>query len=92
MSTMRGTELTKVAEEDMAIYRSRSSGTIDQIEAKLRGSGWDMLDLEEQGNIMYPVTRLHGEDDFTSADMRKRIDRMSDTARNRSDGRHIAAY
>jgi hypothetical protein len=43
----------------------------------MRGSGWDMLELEEQGNIMYPVTRLYGVDGFTSAEIRERIDRKS---------------
>ena len=43
----------------------------------MRGSGWDMLELEEQGNIMYPITRLYGVDEFTSAEMRERIDRKS---------------
>jgi hypothetical protein len=43
----------------------------------MRGSGWDMLELEEQGNIMYPITRLYGLNGFPSAGIRERIDRKS---------------
>jgi hypothetical protein len=63
----------------MAVYRSHVTAVLEQVELKMQGSGWDMLELEEQGNIMYPITRLYGVDEFTSADIRDRIDRMSST-------------
>lgn len=66
----------------MANYRTHAINTLDQIETKMRGSGWDTLETEEQGNIMYPITRLYGVDQFTSADIRERIDRKS-TVRQR---------
>jgi hypothetical protein len=53
----------------------------------MRGSGWDMLELEEQGNIMYPITRLYGVDGFTSAEIRERIDRESNFPA-KADGRY----
>jgi hypothetical protein len=63
----------------MDIYQSHALSTLEQIEKKIAGSGWDMMDLEEQGDIMDNVTKLYGVDPFTSADIRDRIDRESAT-------------
>jgi hypothetical protein len=69
--------LISVAEDGFETYKCKATETSDEIESKMRGSGWDMLELEEQGNIMYPITRLYGVDGFTSAGIRKSIDRKS---------------
>jgi hypothetical protein len=52
--------------------------SLDQAEAKIAGSGWDMLELEEQGEFMYAITRLYGQDPFTTSAICDRIDRESD--------------
>jgi hypothetical protein len=44
------------------------------MEDRIAGSGWDMLELEEQGEILYSITRLYGNDGFTTAGIRARID------------------
>jgi len=76
--TVRRPKLTNTAEDGFETYKSAAVDALEQIESKLRGSGWDMLELEEQGNIMYPITRLYGVDGFTSPGIRERIDRKSD--------------
>jgi hypothetical protein len=81
-------ELTRTAQEAMDIYQSHASSTMEQIERKIAGSGWDMMDLEEQGDIMDTVTKLYGVDPFTSADIRERIDRESANICRLADGRY----
>lgn len=79
------------ADEAMTIYQSHALNTLDQIEIQIRGSGWDMLELEEQGEIVYGITRLYGEDPFTSATIRYRTDRkwsIIGTSDNRYRGAH----
>lgn len=79
------------ADEAMTIYQSHALNTLDQIEIQVRESGWDMLELEEQGEIVYGITRLFGEDPFTSATIRDRIDRkwsIIGTSDNRYRGAH----
>ena len=75
---VRRPKLINTAGDEFETYQSEVVDTLEQIESKLRGSGWDMLELEEQGNIMYPITRLYGVDGFTSPGIRERIDRKSD--------------
>lgn len=80
-----------LADEAMAIYQSHALNTLEQIETKVQTSGWDMLELEEPGEIVYGVTRLYGEDPFTSATIRDRIDRkwsIIGTSDNRYRGAH----
>jgi hypothetical protein len=89
--TVRKPELTSAAEEGIETYRYGVTDTLDQIESKMRGSGWDMLELEEQGNIMYPITRLYGVDGFTSAEIRERIDRKFHIL-SEADGRYHGTY
>jgi hypothetical protein len=74
VSTHRG-PADPIAREALSIYQAHALDTLDQIESKIRGSGWDMLELEEQGEIMYAITRLYGVDPFTSATIRERVDR-----------------
>lgn len=79
------------ADEALTIYQSHALNTLNQIEIQIRGSGWDMLELEEQGEIVYGVTRLYGEDPFTSPTIRDRIDRkwsIISTSDNRYRGAH----
>jgi len=80
-----------LVEEGVETYHHEVANTLDQIESKMRGSGWDMLELEEQGNIMYPITRLYGVDGFTSAGVRERIDRKSDIPA-KTDRRYRGTY
>jgi hypothetical protein len=47
------------------------------MEDRIAGSGWDMLEPEEQGEFMYSITRLYGSDEFTTGGIRDRIDRES---------------
>jgi hypothetical protein len=55
----------------------RTMESLDEAEAKIAGSGWDMLELEEQGEFMYAITRLYGQDPFTTSAICDRIDRES---------------
>lgn len=61
----------------MDIYHDHAVRTLSEIESKVSGSGWDMLDLQDQGEIMDGVTRLYGSDPFTSEPIRQTIDRES---------------
>jgi hypothetical protein len=47
------------------------------MEERIAGSGWDMLEPEEQGEFMYSITRLYGHDHFTTSAIRESIDRES---------------
>jgi hypothetical protein len=89
--TFRKPKLISAAEEGVESYQNEVTDALVKIESKLRGSGWDMLELEEQGNIMYPITRLYGVDGFTSAGIRKRIDRKPIILAE-ADGRHHRTY
>lgn len=80
-----------IAEEDITSYRSNASKMLNEIETYLSGDGWDMLELEEQGNIMYSITRLYGVDEFTSTDIRDRLDRKPDQLAC-ADVRYIPAH
>lgn len=59
----------------MQLYHLHAIDTLDQMEVRIAGSGWDMLEIEEQGEFMYSITRLYGSDGFTTAGIRDRIDR-----------------
>lgn len=59
----------------MEIYHDHASRTLVQIEERIAGSGWDMLELEEQGEIMSGVVRLYGHDPFTTSAIRNIIER-----------------
>ena len=61
----------------MDIYHDHAIRTLSEIESKVSGSGWDMLDLQDQGEVMDGVTRLYGPDPFTSEPIRRTIDRKS---------------
>ena len=75
--TVRPPTDRRSAQEAMDIYHNHAERTLGEIEHRVLGSGWDMLDLEDQGEIMDGVTRLYGHDPFTSAAIRRTIERES---------------
>lgn len=65
------------AQEAMEIYHDHAHRTLGDIESKVSGSEWDMLDIEDQGKMLDGVVRLYGHEPFSSEPVRQTIDRES---------------